>query len=101
MPKKISGVYKFLMENGLLFEINRKILHPLGLTLEIVARTTVNDRTRLDLILWDYRKDPEGVLFSQDAFSLGRGKYQKYLDETGMEILISREEKLGFLIQEK
>ena len=35
--KKIKESAEFLVDSGLLFEINRKILHPLGLAIEVVV----------------------------------------------------------------
>ena len=49
-------------EAGYLQEANRRFFHPLGLALEV----EVDDETgefRLGGV-WDYRDDPEGVLFS-------------------------------------
>lgn len=96
--RRIKKSAQFLIENGLLFEINRKILHPLGLALEI----EINDDGKIDFgDLWDCREDPEGILFTSDAFEVGKEKYAKYLEEKGDSNLKSRIEKLGFTIQEE
>lgn len=93
--KKISP--KILLETGLLFEINRRILHPFGLALEII----IDDKTgNIELgLIWDYRKDPEGMLFCQDAFNEGLKKFNSYKEETGIKKLETRKKKLGFIIQ--
>lgn len=46
---------------GYLHEINRRILHPLGLALEV---TQHEDGTETLSGIWDYRDDPEGVVFT-------------------------------------
>ena len=46
---------------GLLQEVNRRLLHPLGLALA-VAVADEDGTVRLDSIL-DWRDDPEGVIF--------------------------------------
>ena len=35
--KRVADPAKLLLETGLLFDINRSILHPLGLALEVVT----------------------------------------------------------------
>lgn len=45
---------------GLLQEVNRRFLHPCGLALEV---TIEPDGTEKFGRLWDYRDDPEGMLF--------------------------------------
>ena len=47
---------------GFLQEVNRKFFHPLGLALEVVVDQ--NGSERLGGI-WDYRKDPEGIMFAK------------------------------------
>lgn len=47
---------------GYLQEVNRLFFHPLGLALEVYTDTDTGDVTHLGGI-WDYRGDPEGVLF--------------------------------------
>lgn len=50
-------------ELGLLQEVNRRVLHPLGLALEIVIAE--DGSTRFGEV-WDYRHDPEGIMFAVD-----------------------------------
>lgn len=46
---------------GYLQEVNRRFFHPLGLALEV----RVNDETKQETLggIWDYRDDPEGIIF--------------------------------------
>ena len=46
---KIKETAEFLSDNGLLFEINRKVLHPLGLAMEIY----IDDDDKINFILED------------------------------------------------
>ncbi len=56
--KKIS--IKEFRELGLLHELNREYLHPLGLALEVVVEDDGSERLGG---IWDCRDDPEGVLY--------------------------------------
>lgn len=57
---------KEFQDMGLLAELNRTFLHPLGLALEI----NINDETGEVKLggIWDYRDDPEGMLFAKEHF---------------------------------
>jgi hypothetical protein len=87
---------KFLYESGLLFEINRTILHPLGLALEVVVdgdNVTVGD-------LWDYREDEEGMLYDPATFAAGRAKHLGMMAKWGYEAHMKRKAALGYIVQE-
>jgi hypothetical protein len=45
---------------GLVQEINRRLLHPMGLALEVVVEADGTERLGG---IWDYRDDPEGIAF--------------------------------------
>lgn len=47
-------------EAGYLQEVNRRVLHPLGLALEVTVEA---DGTEHLSGVWDYRDDPEGITF--------------------------------------
>lgn len=51
---------KEFREKGFLQEANRLLFHPLGLALEIVRDDDGNEHLGG---IWDYRDDPEGMLF--------------------------------------
>ena len=53
-------------ELGLLQEINRQILHPMGLAL---SAKYVNDKEIIDCLI-DAREDPEGMCFDNEDISL-------------------------------
>jgi hypothetical protein len=62
-PHRLQGGAKFLLDTGLLGEINRLVLHPRGMALAVnIAEdgtTTFSDE------LFDHRDDPEGMIMSQ------------------------------------
>jgi hypothetical protein len=93
------------METGLLFEINRRILHPLGVALEMI----IDDKTgevRLGEI-WDCRCDKEGnpnlegMVFDKEIFLGGSKKYTEFMEREGNTKLETRKRKLGFIVQTK
>ena len=92
---------EFLLNKGLLFEINRKILHPFGLALEVVEQE--DEMRQLHIVvsegLLDLRSDPEGLVFGERAFIEGTNALNKFLDEYGRKKLLLRKEKLGYVIQ--
>jgi hypothetical protein len=49
---------------GFLQEANRQFFHPLGLSLEVTVRP---DGSEFLSGVWDYRNDPEGVVFTEGA----------------------------------
>ena len=50
---------------GFLQEANRLFFHPIGLALEVI----VDDETEEERLggIWDYRDDPEGILYGDDV----------------------------------
>jgi hypothetical protein len=51
---------------GLLQEINRQFLHPMGLALMFDTR---DDNVVTSVEIWDARDDPEGILFAPDVIN--------------------------------
>lgn len=60
-PIKMLDVKEF-RELGYLQELNRKFLHPLGLALSV---RVAEDGSETLAGIWDYRDDPEGMLFGE------------------------------------
>ena len=62
----LSGVKHMDLEEfhklGLLQEVNRRFFHPCGLALEMEY---AEDGTMRFGGVWDYREDPEGIVFSE------------------------------------
>jgi hypothetical protein len=81
----------FLLDSGLLFEINRRVLHPLGLALEVS-----DDRISG---IWDCRSDPEGIYFDDETFEAGVRKLKAYMNERGTKAIVTRTACLGYKVQ--
>lgn len=88
-----------LTDNGLLFEINRRVLHPLGLALAVQwdGETSEGEPDRVVLL---HDGDPEGSIFEAKTFEDGVAKYRAYLDRSGGHKLAGRQAILGFVEQE-
>jgi hypothetical protein len=83
-------------EQGFLQEANRQFFHPLGLALEVrvTEGTDGTDGKKLGGI-WDYRDDPEGMLFGQDVDPVKAANVKKLHDEKAK----VRMERYGFVVQ--
>ncbi len=92
--KRITA--KELREMGLLWKINKDILHPLGLALEVVV-DEVGGETFGDV--WDSRDDPEGFMYDDETWTAGHKKYVRYMEEKGDKARRVRSDKLGFVRQ--
>ena len=96
MSDKIKRMdIKEFREMGLLAELNRVFLHPLGLALEII----IDDETGKEKLggIWDYRDDPEGMLYSQEHFPTEKiKKAQGFIKQKHEQ----RMKTLGFIYQD-
>lgn len=95
--KRINAV-KFLRETGLLFQINRDILHPLGLALEAKM---YDDKSGEGMIvdLWDCRDEPEGIIYGEETLIRNEKKLKKFQEEFADQKIIERHNTLGFTLQ--
>jgi hypothetical protein len=85
---------KEFREMGLLAELNRVFLHPLGLALEV---TIEEDGTEKLGGIWDYRDDPEGMLYSASHFPVDKiKKAQEFIKQKHEQ----RQKTLGFIYQD-
>lgn len=62
---------RLLVDSGLLFEINRKVLHPRGLALEVIADD--DGHLTMSHFLQDYR-DEGGIEFGPESIERGEKK---------------------------
>ena len=86
---------KEFREMGLLAELNRTFLHPLGLALEVI----IDDETGKEKLggIWDYRDDPEGILYDTKYLPTEKCKNaQKFIAEKHKQ----RQEVLGYIYQD-
>lgn len=87
---------KEFVDSGFLFELNRRVLHPFGLALEVVQES---DGSIMFGGVWDCREDPEGIIFAEGDFQEAVRKWNDYLIGQGVKILTSRLVRLGFIVQ--
>lgn len=90
---------KFLIDNGLLFEINRKVMHPIGLS--FVIDIDSKNKKRLVIVGIDQTDDEEGFLFDEETLEFNKKKYNNFIRKFNInEKLEARKNKLGFIEQE-
>lgn len=89
----------FLINSGLLFAINRDVLHPLGLALEVVLDRETGCSSMGSI--WDCRDDPEGITYGPTALRHGELKLQNYMRQRGTAAIESRKAALGYVIQRR
>lgn len=94
----VKSFEKFMLDNGLLFEINRKVLHPLGLA--ISANPDPKSKKRLNLCLYK-TDDLDGFLYDEEGFEIGAEKFEKYLKKKGQEKINFRMASYGFIEQKE
>lgn len=96
--KKIENPFGFLLDSGLLFEINRAILNPFGLAMEVTQDLETGE-VSFHAIL-DYRKDEEGIFYGEKKFKIGQEKLENFYSENKERTEV-RKKKLGFIKQGK
>ena len=73
MSEEIKRIdIKEFRELGFIQEINRRLLHPCGLALEVIIDTETGE-TSLGGV-WDYRDDPEGMAFGEGVLDVEKAK---------------------------
>lgn len=97
---RLENPAQFFMDSGLLFQINRQVLHPLGLALEVITDDETGEATGFGGV-WDYRDEDEGIRFTGEAFNDGLRKWEAFRKEYADEAIIKRKIRLGYVYQEK
>lgn len=97
-PKIMKNPAQYLLETGLLFEINRQVLHPYGLALGLNANDPEGEKGTF--VILDERDDKEGFVFSPELFVSGVQKTNKFIEEFGAKKLVERNEELGYVVQD-
>ena len=82
-------------EAGYLQEANRRFFHPLGLALSLGK---AEDESWNLHGIWDYRDDPEGIIFGDLDSPESREKAQR-IDEEWVKRAIVRMKSLGYIVQ--
>ena len=96
---KIESFPKYLLENGLVYEMNRKVLHPIGLAL--IVDVDRKNRKHLAITALVQTEDQEGFVYDSDGFAIGKEKYENFLKKEGQDRLDARKEKYGFVEQDR
>ncbi len=85
---------KEFRELGFIQEINRRLLHPCGLALEVILDKETGEETLGGV--WDYRDDPEGMAFGEGVITVDKVMSVETLFRRKTSY---REESLGYFIQ--
>lgn len=83
---------KFLLDSGLLYMINKEVLHPVGLAL--VAKQK-QDGT-LSLGIKDSRSEPHLLAYNKVDYGKAQDKFRKFMKEFGNGQLDKRRKHLGW-----
>jgi hypothetical protein len=77
MEEEIKRIdMKEFREKGFLQEVNRKFFHPLGLALEVI----IDEEGTVKLGgIWDYREDPEGLLYEDHVINIDKARHVEEL----------------------
>jgi hypothetical protein len=87
--------HDYLIESGLLAEINRQVLHPLGIGLAIKQ----NQAGEKSWCFKDFREEPEKATIPVETLKVARGRFVKFMNEFGNLQMKKRSKKLGSSFQ--
>lgn len=89
---------KFLLSTGLLYNINRTVLHPLGLSLTVTVSEDTGEEDATVHVTLHQTDDLEGFKFPEEQIENMEARWQKYLS-TQRPRLLAKAQKLGFIQQ--
>lgn len=92
----IDNPAKFLVDTGLLFEINRAVLHPFGVAMAVTLDDDGKYKESFGLL--DARDDPEGWVFDDASFAECEAKYAAF-GKAERDRIFRRLDSLGFIRQ--
>lgn len=101
MRKYVDRPAEFLVDSGLLFEINRTILHPMGLAIAVTLDESdagTESAEEAPIKIWDCRDDPEGIYFEDTTFDEGQTKFYK-TNKEALTRYTTRRRCLGYVVQ--
>ncbi len=87
--------FDYIIGSGLLFQINREILHPLGIAMTVKVDSAGKKA-------WDFkdsRDDPSKSVYTKESLQMGWGKLKKFLEAFGAKQLKKRLKSLGHTSQ--
>jgi hypothetical protein len=95
---RIKQYEKFLIDNGIIFEINRTILHPVGL--ELVVETSFDNRRKLSITGLEETEDEDGFIYDDESFDLNSQQFGQFVQSKKSRI-DHRKKSLGFIVQKE
>lgn len=81
----------YLVDSGILFEINRTIMHPMGVAMSI---KTAEDGTRT-VELKDFRAAPEQMFFPESTYRACEKKWASFCSDFAFKQLERRRKHMG------
>ena len=97
MDKTVS--LRKLLDSGLLFELNRSVLHPFGYALALSWKDDSDPDGEPDGVVLYGTNDRDGITFSTDSFIEGEEKLRKFMEAEGNSKISARQMLLGFVHQ--
>jgi hypothetical protein len=91
VERTIDNPGQYMLDNGMVFELNRVFFHPIGYSL------TVNSDGEISL--HDFSDVPDTVTFPPDVFPKAKAKWKRYWKEEGAKAHHLRTRLLGFDVQ--
>ena len=86
-------------ESGLLQEVNRRFLHPLGVALSVIMDTYTGKVASFGEV-WDYRDDPEGLRFADETNAeADTGRKWRRVQAMWAKAHETRLDRLGYVVQ--
>lgn len=96
----VTNPGQFLVDSGLLFEINRSILHQYGLALSVQLCGAEEAAQTVVCQILDARHDPEGWVFEEGTLEHGEQKLQQFIVDN-QDRVSARFAALGYVTQKR
>jgi len=99
MTQYVKNPVGFLRSSGLLFELNRRVLHPFGVALAVETdEADMENSVSFTAQLVDARDDPDGFLFAPETYDSGWLRFRRFTMSQA-DRLARRIKTLGWLEQ--
>ncbi len=90
---KAAANVEYLVSSGLLFEINRTVLHPIGLAMTVVKNP---DGSLAFGPIKDCRKEPHKLIFERAVYEKAQLKLNSFMRSYGDSQIDKRQKALGW-----
>lgn len=99
MSKRSLDLSEFI-DLGLLQEINRRLLHPMGFALSVMKRDLGGPQKWEFCEVWDCREDPEGLTYAPSVLDNDEAREKKAMVDSLLKSKQAvRRARLGFVVQ--